>query len=302
MLITRATHPSALWPGIQAWFGMSYDRFPKEYTQIFDVRTSDKAYEEIGSLVGFGLAQTKAEGASIAYDVDNEGPRSRFTHVTYALGYIVSREAIEDNQYQQIATARTAALSRSMWVTKEIVHANVLNRMQDTSLPSSIGGDGQPLVSNAHPTDAGAKSNLLTPADLSEAALEDAAKQIWAATDSRGLPIQLGIKRLIISPADAFNATRLLKSELRTGGNNNDINALRSMGIIPEVVINHYLTDNDAWFLQTDVDEGLISYQRRALEFAKDEDFETENAKAKASERYSAGFADWKAIFGNPGA
>ena len=185
-----------------------------------------------------------------------------------------------------------------MATTKEIVHANILNRAFSGSY---VGGDGVSLVSASHPTVNGTQSNLLTAADLSETALEDAITAIATAKNSAGLPIALRTMRLIVGPGQIFNATRILESELRVGSANNDVNAIKTLGLVPEIVINHYLDDADAWFLQTNVPDGLISYQRRALDIEKDEDFDTENRKHKATERYSAGWGDWRGIFGNQG-
>lgn len=297
-LITRSTHPDLLWPGIQAIFGTTYEKLSKEYTRIFDIRKSTKAYEKVAEATGLGLAAVKAEGASIIYDAPGQGPTNVFTHVTYGLGYIMTREAEEDNQYQQVAEANAAALPWSMWTTKEIVHANVLNRAFSTSY---LGGDGEPLIDAGHPTANGSQSNLLTAADLSEASLEDALTTIATAKNSAGLPIALRAVRLIVGPGQIFNATRLLESEGRSGSANNDVNAFKTLGLVPEIVVNHYLDDPDAWFLQTNAPNGLISFQRRALDLEKDNDFDTENRKHKATERYSAGWGDHRAIFGNPG-
>ena len=298
-VITRSNSPSLLWPGIKAIFGNSYGEHPPEWSQIFDKETSDKAYEEKVEMLGFGLAPVKPEGSSIHYDETGEGSKSRWTHVVYGLGFIVTREELEDNQYEVVASRRSRALGRSMRVTAEIVHANVLNRAFSGSY---VGGDGQPLLSNAHPTANGTQSNLLTAADLSETSLEDAAKAVMSMKDSRGLPVAARIKRLVIGTDEVFNATRILESQLRPGTPNNDINAIKTMGTIPEVVANHYLTDSDAWFIQTDVPEGLASMWRREASLEKDNDFDTENAKAKSTMRFSAGWGDWRAAFGSTGA
>lgn len=298
-IITRSTQPDLLWPGIQAIFGTSYDKLEKQYTRIFDVRKSKKAYEKVLEATGFGLASVKGEGQSITYDSSGQGPSTVFTHVTYGLGYIVTREAQEDNQYQEVAEANAQALPWSMLVTKETVHANVLNRGFNTSY---VGGDGKPLFSASHPTGNGTQSNLLTAADLSEAAIEDAVTNITNARNSAGLPVALKPVRLIVSTADLFNATRILKSDQRVSTPNNDINAIKMLGVIPEVVVNNYLDDNDAWFIQTNAPSGLISYQRRDLDLEDDTDFDTENRKHKATERYSAGWGDWRAVFGSTGA
>jgi hypothetical protein len=296
--ITRSTFPALLWPGIQAIFGQSYERLDKEYTRIFDVRKSTKAYEKITEATGLGLAAVKPEGGSIIYDAPSPGVTSTFTHVTYGLGYIITREAEEDNQYQEVAEGNAASLPWSMNTTKEIVHANVLNRGFNSSY---VGGDGQPLFSASHPTASGTFSNLLTAADISEAAMEDTLSALAAATNSAGLPIALRAVRLILHPAEIFAATRILQSDGRVGTTNNDVNAIKTLGMVPEIVLNHYLTDNDAWYIQTNVPNGLISYQRRALELKDDSDFDTENFKHKATERYSVGWGDPRAIFGNAG-
>jgi hypothetical protein len=298
-IITRSTQPDLLWPGIQAIFGTSYDKLEKQYTKIFDVRKSKKAYEKVLEATGFGLASVKGEGQSITYDSSGQGPATVFTHVTYGLGYIVTREAQEDNQYQEVAEANAQALPWSMLVTKETVHANVLNRGFNTSY---VGGDGKPLFSATHPTANGTQSNLLTAADLSEAAIEDAVTNITNARNSAGLPVALKPVRLLVSTADLFNATRILKSDLRVSTPNNDVNAIKMLGVIPEVVVNNYFDDTDAWFIQTNAPAGLISYQRRDLDLEDDTDFDTENRKHKATERYSAGWGDWRAAFGNTGA
>jgi hypothetical protein len=297
-LITRSTMPDTLTPGLQSIFGLTYEKLEKEYTRIFDVRKSQKAYEKLMEATGFGLAAVKAEGQSIIYDSPGQGPVNVLTHVTYGLGFIISREAKEDNLYQEIAEARSRALPWSMWTTKEIVHANVLNRAFNASY---LGGDGQPLISASHPTANGTQSNLLPAADLSETALEDALTTVETGKNSAGLPIAMKVRRLIIGPGQRFNAMRLLQTAGRVESADNDINAIKESGLIPEVAVNHYLDDPDAWFLQTNVPDGLISYQRRALELQDDSDFDTENMKYKATERYSAGFGDFRAIYGSAG-
>jgi hypothetical protein len=297
--VTRSTFPDLLWPGIQAIFGTNYEKLDKEYTRIYDVRRSTKAYEKVSEATGLGLAAVKAEGGSIIYDAPSPGATSTFTHVTYGLGYMITREAEEDNQYQEVAESNAASLPWSMLTTKEIVHANVLNRAFNSSY---VGGDGQMLISASHPVASGTFSNALAVADLSEAALEDALTTIAQATNSAGLPIALRAVRLIVGPGQIFNATRILSADGRVGTANNDPNAIKMLGLVPEIVINHYLTDADAWFLQTNAPNGLISYQRRALEMQDDSDFDTENHKHKATERYSCGWGDPRAIFASPGA
>jgi len=302
MTTTRSNHPSALWPGIKLWFGARYKEAPKAYREYFQMETSDKAYEEIAETVGLGLAPKKAEGASIKYDDFREGYKTRFTNEVYGLGYIVTREAIEDNQYRQVSESYSRELARSMNATKCIVHANVLNR----GFTTFLGGDGVPIFSASHPTIGGLQSNLLTAADLSETSLEDAVTQIMLMENARGIKIGAQAATLVVHPSNWANAIRILESELQSGSatdttNTNNVNALRVTGRIKKVVVDPWLEDLDAWFLTTDVGNGLLSFQRRALEFKKDDDFDTENAKAKATERYVPGVADWRGVFGNPG-
>ncbi len=297
-VITRSTHPSDLWPGIKAHFGMKYAELAPQWSQIFDKMSSDKYQEKVVEATGFGLAPVKSEGAAIQYDSTAEGYTSYFVHAVYGLGYIVTREELEDNLYTEVSSARASALARSLRTTAEIVHANVLNRGFDTGFPI---GDGAALFSASHPTNAGNQSNLITAADLSETSLEDALKAIAQARNNRNLNIALRAKRLIVSTGDMFNAQRILKSELRVGTANNDLNAIKTMGAIPEFTVNNYLTDLDAWFVQTDAPTGFMSFWRREVALEKDNDFDTENAKAKATMRFSPGVADWRAAWGSAG-
>jgi hypothetical protein len=298
-VITSGNHPKLLWPGLNALFGQ-YTNLPYEHTQVFDVNTSEKSYEEDVELTGFGLAPVKSEGGSISYDSHTQGYTSRYTNVTYGLGFIETIEAVEDNKYKDRAEKRTKMLARSMRVTKETVMANIINRAFNSSY---LGGDGLELCSTAHVTVNGTQSNeLATPADLSEAAIEDLAIQIMNAVDSRGLRIRLMPKKLIVSPNEAFNAERIVKSSLQNDTANNAINAIRSMGLIPEVMVWHYLTNTDDWFIKTDCPDGLKLFNRRALSFAKDSDFDTDNFKHKATERYVGGWSDWRALYGSAGA
>lgn len=298
MPITRSAHPSALWPGIKAWFGKNYNEIPMEWQSVFEKDSSEKAYEKVVETTGFGLAPVKSEGGSVAYDTDAEGITNVLTHVVYALGYIVTREELDDNQYKSLSERRSRGLAFSMRQTAEIVHANILNRAFSSSYTY---GDGKALCASDHTTRSGNQSNLLTAADLSESSLEDAVKTLHAVKNARGLRIAVKPRRLIIHTDDMFNATRILKSELRPGTANNDINAIRAMGSIPEIVPMHFLTDTDAWFVQTDVPDGMLSYWRNEVELTKDQDFDTENAKAKARMRFAAGFGDWRCMFGNAG-
>jgi hypothetical protein len=299
--ITTGTHPKLLWPGLQAIWGNMYKDQAEEHTAVFDAVTSDKAYEEDQELAGFGLAPVKSEGGSISYDTTINGYVTRYTNVTYGLGFIVTQEAVEDNQYKSQAEKRVKALRRSMRHTKETVGANVLNRAFTAAY---AGGDGKELVATDHPTANGTQSNELTvAADLSETALEDLFIQIMNATDTRGLRISLKPRKLIVAPANAFNAERILKSALQNDTANNAVNAMRSMGLLPEGAMTwSFLTDADAWFVKTDAPEGLKVQNRRALALEKDGDFETGNFKHRATERYAFGWSDWRSLFGSPGA
>jgi hypothetical protein len=299
-VITSGNHPKLLWPGLNAIFG-KYKDLPYQHTQVFDAQSSEKSYEEDVELTGFGLAPVKSEGASISYDSHSQGPTTRYTNVTYGLGFVETIEAVEDNQYKDRAQKRTAMLARSMRVTKETVVANVINRAFSNTY---VGGDGVELISTAHPTVNGTQSNELSvAADLSEASLEDMFIQIMNAVDSRGLRIRLMPKKLIVPPNQAFEAERIVKSNLQNDTALNAINAIKSTGMLPGgVMVWHYLSDTDAWFITTDAENGLKLFNRRALSFAKDSDFDTDNFKHKATERYVAGWSDWRGIFGSEGA
>jgi len=302
-VITRSNHPDALWPGVKAWFGKEYKTWSPIWSQIFSDMDSDKAYEKLIEATGFGLAQQKPEGQSIQYDSDFEGTVNILTHVVWALGYIVSREEIEDDLYAEVSKTRGKSLSFSIKTTIEQVHANVLNFGFTASAPY-LGGDGVPLFSASHPTASGSQSNLLTAADFSETALEDGLKQIFQAKNARGLNINPTAEKLIVSTSDIFNATRVLESQLRTSTANNDINATRAMGMLPGgVVMSPYLTDLDAWFLKTNVPDGLVSlWRRRPGTLEKDNEFDTENAKAKSTVRFIAGWGDFRGVYGSAGA
>jgi hypothetical protein len=299
-VITSGNHPKLLWPGLNAIFG-KYKDLPYQHTQVFDAQSSEKSYEEDVELTGFGLAPVKSEGASISYDSHSQGPTTRYTNVTYGLGFVETIEAVEDNQYKDRAQKRTAMLARSMRVTKETVVANVINRAFSNTY---VGGDGVELISTAHPTVNGTQSNELSvAADLSEASLEDMFIQIMNAVDSRGLRIRLMPKKLIVPPNQAFEAERIVKSNLQNDTALNAINAIKSTGMLPGgVMVWHYLSDTDAWFITTDAENGLKLFNRRALSFAKDSDFDTDNFKHKATERYVAGWSDWRGIYGSEGA
>lgn len=299
--ITTGNHPKLLWPGLNALFGTTYDDIPLQHTEVFEVTSSDKAYEEDVELTGFGLAPVKTEGGGISYDSHTQGPTTRYTNVTYGLGFIETIEAVEDNLYKQRATSRTKMLARSMRITKETVMANIVNRAFDSAY---AGGDGKELLATDHPSLSGSQSNeLAVAADLSEASLEDLFIQIMNATDSRGLRIRLMPKKLIVPSNLTFEAERIVKSNLQNDTANNAINAIKAKGVLPDGVMTwQYLTDTDAWFVKTDAPESLKLFNRRAVSFAKDSDFDTDNFKHKATERYVGGWSDWRGLFGSPGA
>ena len=300
-VIYTSNHPKALWPGVKAWFGRMYDEHVEEYSKIFDRDSSTRAYEERVELTGFGLAPIKNQGGSISYDSETQGITSRLTNVTYALGYVVTMEELQDNLYEMVSKRRSKALAFSMRQTKETVAANILNRGFNSSY---TGGDGKELLATDHPTLDGTQSNELTvAADLSEAALEDLLVQIMQAKNSRGLRIALKGDKLIVPPALFYEANRILKSALQNDTANNAVNALKATNALPGgIVLNHYLTDTDAWFIKTNCPEGLIYQERMAMEFEQDNDFDTKNAKAAAVERYAFGWVDWRSIYGTPGA
>lgn len=298
--INTGTFPKALWPGVKKWYGDSYNDYPVQFDSLFDKFTSDKAWEEIVGTSGLGLAQVKPEGAAISYDGERQGFTTRATHTNYALGFIITEEMMEDDQYMIVGERRAKALARSLRQTKEINGANVYNRAFNASY---VGGDGVAMISSAHPNVAGGtwSNQISTASDLSEAALEQAYIDIQGFTDDRGLLVATRIKSLIIPRQLAFEAQRVLKADGRPGTDSNDPNALKMMGVVPEVVINQFLTDTDAWFLRTDT-EGLHYFERKADTFAQDNDFDTSNAKFKAQGRYSFIWSDPRSIYGSPGA
>jgi hypothetical protein len=300
-VITTGSHPKHLWPGVKEFFGKTYAEKPMVCEMVFDEYTSDKAYEEYVEETGFGLAPIKSEGDGISYDTDAQGYISRLTNTTYGLGAKITQEAIEDNKYESVAMSKSEKLARSMRQTKENVFANILNRGFNSSY---TGGDGKELLATDHPTLSGDQSNeLAVAADLSEAALEDLLTLIRGFKDSRGLRIQAKGMMLVVPPELEFEATRIVSSTNQSGTANNDINAMKELGMLPKgVVVWDYLTDADAFFVKTDVPEGLIRQQRRALSLDQDNDFDTSNACMKATERYAGGWADWRGIAGSPGA
>ncbi len=299
-VITTGNNPKLLWPGLAALFGTTYNDMPMASDSIFQQKDSTKLYEEVQELAGFGLASVKSEAGAISYTSSVQGPTARFTNVVYGLGFQLTEEADEDNQYKDKATDMTTALARSMRHTRETIHANIFNRAFSNSY---LGADGIRLISTGHVTVNGTQSNTIaTDADLSEASLEDMAINIMNATDSTGLRIQLQPKTLIIPPNEAFNATRILKSAGQNDTANNAVNALNNMDVISNIIVWPFLTDTDAWFVKTDVPNGLITFNRRAPKMVKDSDFDTGNYKHKATERYVPGWADWRQLWGSQGA
>jgi len=298
---TRSSHPSLLWPGVYDTFGEAYKDKPEYFRQIFSDHKSDKHLEITTEHSFYGLAPEKSEGSSIQYDESREGFKSTFQHVTYGLGYIVTREELEDNLYEKVSSARASELARSMRATKETVHANILNRAFNSSY---LGGDGVVMCSTAHPTRSGNQSNrLATDADLSEASIEDAVKIAVNMKNNRGIRIQVMPRKLVVPVNEMFNAARYVNSTLRSGTGNNDINAINSLDVLPEgIMVYPYLTDDDAWFILTDLKNGLKSFDRRPVDFDKDEDFGTENARAKSTMRFKPGWDDFRCIIGTQGA
>jgi hypothetical protein len=301
MTINTSSFAKALWPGVNTWWGKAYSEYPIEWDKLFEKHSSRKAFEEDVGVSGFGLASVKAEGAPITYDTERQSFISRYTHVVYASGFIITREIYEDDQYDVVGQRKANALAFSMRQTKEIIGANVYNRAFNASY---TGGDGVTLLNSAHPNYAGGTwSNILsTAADLSEASLEQACIDIAGFTNDRGLLIAVRPESLIIPRQQIFEAERILKTAGRVGTDNNDLNAIKTMGMIPKIITNHYLTDTDAWFIRTDVKDGMKYFERRADEFAMDEVFDTENAKYKATMRFSFGWTDPRALFGTAGA
>ena len=300
-VITSSSFAKLLWPGLNSIYGKEYADYPVEWDKLFEKNSSDRAYEEDLGLSSFGLAAVKNEGAPIQYDTERQGFTSRYNHVVYALGFIVTREIFEDDQYGKVGAQKAKALARSMRQTKEIVGANIYNRAFDSTYK---GGDGVQLLSNAHPNVAGGvfTNVIATAADLSEAALEQAVIDIAGFRDDRGLLIAARPEKLVIPYQQTFEVKRILGADGRVGTDLNDPNVLKDMGLFSNVVINHYLTDPDAWFIQTSIKDGLKYFERRGDQFEMDNDFDTENAKFKATARYSFGWSDPRAIYGSAGA
>jgi len=297
-IITTASHPKALWPGIKAWWGQVYDEHKEEYSQLFDSDTSSMNYEEDVQLTGFGLAPVKSEGSGVAYDSEIQGFTTRYTHIAYALGYIVTKEELDDNLYEQVSRRRSAALAMSFRQTKENVGANIYNRAFNGTY---LGGDGVALCSTSHPNTSGGTfaNKPSVDADLSEASLEDALTAIMGFQNDRGLLINVMPRSLVVARQNWWNANRIMKSAYTPSTANNAVNVLVATNALPEgIVMNHYLTSPNAWFVRTNIQNGLKYYSRVGIQFDQDNDFDTMNAKAKGYERYSFGWTDPRAIYG----
>jgi hypothetical protein len=301
MAISRAQLLKELLPGLNALFGMEYAKYGDEHAEIFETETSDRSFEEETKLSGFSAAPVKNEGSAIEYDNAQEAWSARYTHETIAMGFSITEEAIEDNLYDSLSSRYTKALARAMAYTKQVKAASILNN----AFSGTTYGDGKALCATDHPLiSGGTNSNRPTvAADLNETSLEAAVIQISAWTDERSLLIAAKPRKMVIPPALQFVATRLLETDGRVGTADNDINALRSNGSIPEgYTVNHYLTDSNAWFLMTDVPNGLKHFTRSPMATSMDADFDTGNSRYKARERYSFGVSDPLGIFGSPGA
>jgi phage major head subunit gpT-like protein len=302
-VITSSSFAKLLWPGLNAIYGKEYQDYPVEWDKLFEKNSSDRAYEEDLGISSFGLAVVKTEGSPISYDTERQGFTSRYNHVVYALGFIITREIYEDDLYGKVGAQKAKALARSLRQTKELVAANIYNRAFTAGY---TGGDGVVLCSTSHPNVAGGtySNKIATDADLSEAALEQAVIDIAGYRDDRGLLIAAKPDKLVIPYQLQFEAKRILGSDGRVGTDLNDPNALKESGIFSQVIVNHYLnsTGNDDWFILTNVKDGLKYFERRGDQFEMDNDFDTENAKFKATARYAFGWSDPRAIYGSQGA
>ena len=299
MAISRSQLVKELEPGLNALFGLEYNRYENQHAEIFATETSDRAFEEEVMLSGFASAPTKQEGAGVVFDQANETFTARYTHETIALAFAITEEAIEDNLYDRLAARYTRALARSMSNTKQVKAANILNNAENAAFP---GGDGKPLIANNHPLATGGTfSNVLaTAADLNETSLEQSLIDISSFVDERGLKIAAQGVKMIIPKELQFTAERLMKSPQRTSTADNDINAIVSMGMVPQGYrVNNFLSDNDAYFLMTDVPNGFKMFVRAPIKTAMEGDFDTGNVRFKARERYSFGFSDPRCVFGN---
>ncbi len=299
-IITTGSFAKMLWPGINAIYGQKYNEYSPEWQEIFDKYTSNKAFEEDIGVTGFGLAQVVTEGASIPFDDQEQGFTSRYTHITYGLGFIITRNMFDDNQYVELGLNKASSLAFSIRQTREVVSANVLNR---AFTGTYAGADGVELCSAVHVNRSGGtwRNELTTAAELSDTALEQACIDIAAITDDRGKIIKVLPKKLIIPSALEFEAARILKSINEPDSANNAINAIRVLGKIPQgYAVNHFLTDSNNWFIKTDAQHGMKLFERRPDAFGTEKDWETENARFKSSSRYSVGWSDPRGIFGSP--
>ena len=302
MAISRAQLAKELEPGLNALFGMEFSRYENEHAEIFDTETSDRAFEEEVMLSGFGTAPTKSEGTAVNFDTANESFTARYTHETVALAFSITEEAIEDNLYDRLGARYTRALARSMAHTKQVKAAATLNNAFNSSF---TGGDGKELCATDHPLGGGGtfRNEPSVAADLNETSLENALIDISNFVDERNMIVALRGTKLIIPPALQFVADRLLESTLRVGTSDNDLNAIKNMGMLPEgYTINHFLTDTDAFFIKTDAPNGFKYFERTPLSTSMEADFDTGNMRYKARERYAFGFSDPRAVFGSPGA
>ena len=302
MAISRSQLTKELEPGLNALFGLEYGRYDQEHAEIFDTESSDRAFEEEVMLSGFGNAEAKPEGSGVNYDTASESWTARYNHDTIALAFAITEEAVEDNLYDRLSSRYTKALARSMAHAKQVKSANVLNNGFDSDY---TGGDGKELLATDHPTNGGGnlRNELSTASDLNETSLEQSLIDIAAFIDERGLKVAVQGTKLIIPKELQFTAERLLASPLRVSTADNDVNAVKSMGMLPEgYVVNHYLTDTDAWFIKTDAPNGLKHFVRAPIRTAMEGDFDTGNMRFKARERYSFGVSDWRSVFSTPGA
>ena len=300
MTMTTGAFAKALWPGVNSWYGKEYGEHKVQYTELFDTFTSRKAWEEDVAISSFGLMQVKGEGAAVQFDNEQQGPTSRYTHVTYALGFIITRELVEDDLYDVVGERKARGLAFSNRQTKEINGANVYNRAFNTNY---VGGDGVTLLNSAHTRVAGGTfSNILsTAADLSEAALEQATIDLMKYTNDRGLNIPVLPVSLIVAVDNVHVADKIMQTEYEVDSTNNTVNVVRSK-FPGGVKVNQYLTDADAWFIRTNVKDGMKHFVRRADDFDMDDDWDTDNAKYKATARYSFGWTDPRALYGTAGA
>jgi len=299
-VITRGSNPKLLWPGLNKIWGLAYNEYPEEWRQCFELNTSDRAYEEDVSMTGMGLTPVKPEGEGIEYDTMKQSFISRYTNISYAKGFIITREEFEDNLYAKVGVQRSKNLAFSMRQTKENVGANIFNRAFSSSYK---GGDGVSMLNTAHPTEGGTFSNkLLLDADLSEASLEQATVDIAKFVDNRGLTISVQPQKLIVPSTLMFDAKRILGNPLRPATADRDINAMYQMGILPEgYMINHYLSDADAWFIKTNCPNGLRHFERTAPRFEDDNDFDTKNGKFSGYYRDAFGWTDPRGVYGSAG-